>query len=144
LQTIGGKFDGSSTKLATPKDILELCQTQIHKLGSLVWNENGSNKEANFQIEYPEFIGTENIILEKELPAEERHKLTISHRSLLPGEGKILVKTLSSYQTKLTNKINFQLVDTPLLPFLWVSAYPANDIKIDLDKDFWSQVVVVV
>jgi hypothetical protein len=144
LQTIGGKFNLSTSKYTNPIDILELCQVQMAKLGTLEWIENGANKEANFQVECDDFIGTENIILEKELPFKECQKVEVKYRSLLPGEDKIFVKTLSGYQTKLTNKIDFHLVDTPLLPFLWVSAFPVNNIKIDLENDFWSQVVVII
>jgi hypothetical protein len=142
IKTLGGKFN-STKPFNTPVEVIKLVRTEIDKK-DIVWGKDGVNLRANFEIEFQDYVGVENLIEEYKLSSEDQKNIVTKPRSELPGETGIVVKTLAGCKTNLTNKISVQLLDTPSLPFLWLTAHPKNDLNIDDTKDFWSQVVILI
>jgi hypothetical protein len=144
LQTKGGKFELTLSMMKTPKDVLEFCKTKIGNLTSLTWVIVDNCLKSSCYITSLSEIGPENIILKKNLSDDQLKKVKTFPRSLLPGEDKIMVQTIENYPTSTTKNIEVQLINTPDLPFIWVTAYPANNLKTNSNEEFWSQVVVVL
>ena len=144
LVSFGGKFLEDLTGISSPTDILQLCKVEFN----LRYPDRISSSETkhyNFEVTYSDNLGLQNFLEISKLTLEEKSKIQKIPRSKLVGEGSIIVNVLDSDRLLNSTKIiAVEVVDTPELPFLWVTAHPVNHLNINEFLPFWDQVVILI
>ena len=144
LDTKGSKFDSELTILENPQNVLKFIQNEI-KNYNIKWTKSGENQTTEFQIKFPGNIGYCNLLSISDLTSDELLKVKKINRSNLVGEDSVMVNYLEHKKNKQpTNILNIELVKTPKLPFLWITAYPIDQKFIDSESTrFWDDIVIL-
>jgi hypothetical protein len=139
FKTFASKF----TFDKTPTDLLKLAENEFQTT-NLNWQKENNVSIARFEISQSHNVGSCNLIVKSNLSQSDLERVKTQPRSKLEGEDNILISTLSNFKSPQTNTISVEIVDSPELPFLWISMYPQANLKIDSDRDFWEQIVCLV
>jgi hypothetical protein len=138
LASVGGNF---YTDIEI-EEVLQTAQAEFYyrmEQKKLTWKNGPGEGEYSTQFEYQfdRLVGDCTLLPLDSIPQSLQPQISQVPRSQLPGDGtnKVNVLTTDELILQQTSSIRVEIVDTPSLPFLFFTCYPADPSNANLDLD---------